>query len=135
MKIEAQWQNGMHFKCSSPSGHTIDVDSGSEGKTKGPSPMELLLHSVACCSGIDVVLILQKKRKEPEALNVTVEGTRSEEHPRKFTEVKLHFSVKHNSVTKEEVEQAINLSIDKYCSVIGTITQTAKISWEYSIYN
>jgi len=135
MKIEAQWESGMHFKCTSPSGHTIDVDSGSDGKTEGPSPMELLLHSVACCSGIDVVLILQKKRKEPESLVVTVEGNRSEEHPRKFVDVKLHFSVKHSSVTNEEVEQAINLSIDKYCSVIGTITPTAKISWDYTINN
>jgi len=135
MKIEAQWQNGMHFKCTGPSGHTVDVDSGPEGKTEGSSPMELLLNSVACCSGIDVVLILQKKRKEPESLDVTVEGIRSEEHPRKFTEIKLHFSVKHKSVTKEEMEQAIDLSIDKYCSAIATITPTAKISYDYTINN
>ena len=135
MKIEAKWQSGMHFKCTSPSGHTIDVDSGSDGTTKGPSPMELLLHSVACCSGIDVVLILQKKRKEPESLNVTVEGIRSESHPKKYTDVKLHFSVKQDSVTNEEMEQAINLSLDKYCSVIGTITPAAKISWDYTINN
>lgn len=125
----------MHFKCTSPSGHTIDVDSGSDKLTEGPSPMELLLHSVACCSGIDVVQILQKKRKEPESLNVTVEGIRSESNPKKYTDVKLHFSVKHSSVTNEEMEQAINLSIDKYCSVIGTITPAAKISWNYTIIN
>lgn len=133
MKTEAKWQKGLHFKCSSPSGHTIDVDSGTNGETKGPSPMELLLHSAACCSAIDIVLILQKKRKEPDALKVTVTGERAESHPRKFTSVKLHYFVDKKELTEQELEQAIKLSMDKYCSVIGTITPTAKISWDYTL--
>ena len=130
MKIEAHWQGGMHFRCSSPSQHTIDIDSGLKGATRGPAPMEVLLLAVACCSGMDVVSILQKKKKEPVTFSITAEGEQAETHPKKFTKVRLHFKLKKDGLSEEEFKHVISLSIDKYCPVIGTITPTAEVTWD-----
>ena len=134
MKIEAQWQSGMHFKCSSPSNHIIDVDWGlKDSDTHGPAPMELLLHAIACCSGMDIIFILQKKRKKPEAFSIIVEGERAETHPKVFTKVKMHYKFQGDGLTDKEVEQAISLSIDKFCSVTAMITPKAEVSWDYEL--
>jgi len=134
MKVEAQWQSGMHFKCSSPSNHIIDVDSGpKDSDTHGPAPMELLLHAIASCSGMDIVFILQKKRKKLEAFSVIVEGERAETHPKIFTKVKIHYKFQGDELTDKEVEQAISLSMDKYCSAVAMITPKAEVTWDYEL--
>jgi len=134
MKVEAQWQSGMHFKCSSPSNHIIDVDWGlNYSDTHGPAPMELLLHAIASCTGMDIVFILQKKRKKLEAFEVIVEGERAEKHPKIFTKVKMHYKLQGDELTDKEVEQAISLSLDKYCSATAMIIPKAEVTWDYEL--
>ena len=134
MKIEADWQNGMHFKCKSPSNHVTDYDSGPSGsKTNGPTPMEVMLEAVACCSGMDIIAILQKKRKEPDNFNIVVEGERAETHPKKFTKIDILFKIEKDGLTEKDVEQAIKLSVDKYCSILSTISKETDINWKYEL--
>ena len=134
MKIEAVWQkSGLNFKCTSPSQHTIDVDSGALGETNGPSPMEVLLEAAACCSGMDVVSILEKKQKTPREFSVTVEGQRAEYHPKKFTAIHLHCVITHHDVTDEEAHHIISLSVEKYCSVIASLSSETNVTWNFEV--
>ena len=134
MKIEAEWQSGMHFTCATETNHTIDIDSGPRGaETRGPAPMEMLLNAVATCSGMDIVSILQKKRKEPESFSVTVEGERAETHPKIFTKIHIRYAFKKDGLTEKDVEQAIRLSMDKYCSVVAAFGPGTEVTWNYTI--
>ena len=134
MKVEAKWRGGMHFQVNTPSHHTIDIDSGpADSVTFGPGPMELVLQAIAGCTGMDILSILRKKRKKPEEFNVRIEAERADSHPKVFTQVALHYKVKCKDLTKSQVEQAITLSVDKYCSVLSMVKSTAEVSWDYEL--
>lgn len=134
MKIAAEWRGGMRFESNTPSHHTCTIDSGAEGSvTSGPSPMEMVLQALACCTGMDIVSILKKKRQEPEKFSIQVEAERAEDPPRVFTKIHIVYHIKKEALTNTAVEQAIQLSVDKYCSVLNMIKSTAQISWEYKL--
>lgn len=134
MKIEAKWRGNMHFQSNTPSHHTIDMDSGpKDSVTHGPAPMELALQALAGCSGMDIIAILQKKRKEPEAFDIQVEAERADKHPKVFNKITIKYLLKGANLTEKDVGQAVKLSVDKYCSVLEMVRSTAEISWEYKI--
>jgi len=93
--------------------------------------MELLLTSLGGCTGVDVYHILKKKRQPVEGLEIEVRGKRRERHPRIYEEVFLHYRVK-GSVSEKALEQAVKLSVEKYCSVLAMIRPSTKVevSWE-----
>lgn len=101
-------------------------------KWLGLKPSDLLLISAASCSMYDVIGILQKQRMNVVDLEVVCDGVQLEEPPYKFTHIHLKYIVKGN-ITAEKLERAINLSQDKYCSVLATIRPGVEISHEYEI--
>ena len=120
------------FIGTTPSGHAQTIDSKGERKS-APSPLEMLLVSVAACTAVDVVSILQKKRQRVTDYKVEIQGERREEHPRAFTKFHIHHIVYGHDVSKQSVEQAIELSDTKYCSVAATVRPTAEIATSYEI--
>lgn len=134
MKIAAKWKSGMHFQSNTPSHHTIDIDSGpKDSVTSGPGPMELVLQAMAGCTGMDIISILKKKRKEPEEFTIEIEAERREEHPKVFAKVNLHYRFKKEGLTAKEAEQAVSLSVEKYCSVLAMVRSTAEVTWDFEI--
>ena len=134
MKVEAKWRGGMHFQANTPSHHTIHIDSGpADSVTFGPSPLELVLQAIAGCTGMDILSILRKKRKEPEEFSIRIEAERADSHPKVFIKAALHYKVKCKGLTKSQFEQAIKLSVDKYCSVLAMVKSTAEVSWDYEL--
>jgi len=134
VKIETKWRGGLHFQGNTPSHHTVDFDSGpADTVTHGPTPLEYVLQAVAVCSGMDVISILQKKRKEPKSFEVHVSGERADDHPKVFTKIHIHYRFTDDNLTGKEAEQAIRLSIDKYCSVLGMLKSTAGVTWDYEL--
>jgi putative redox protein len=134
MKIEAVWQkSGLHFKCTSESQHTIDLDSGLFGETNGPTPMEIILEAVACCSGMDVVSILDKRRKASEAFSIIVDGERAETHPKKFQKIHIHYSITNKELTEEDARLIISLSIEKYCSALASLHPDIPVTWDCEV--
>ena len=99
----------------------------------GFKPMELLLVSLAGCSGVDVYEILKKKRQEVKDIEIRVEGERRDKHPRIYERIRIKYIVKGN-VKEEALRQAIELSIEKYCSVYAMLKETAKIEVEQEIW-
>jgi putative redox protein len=115
-----------------PSGHAQIIDTKGDRKA-APSPVEMLLVSVAACTAADVISILKKKRQAVTDYKVEVTGERVEEHPRKFTGFHVHHIVHGRSVSEKALVDAIELSDTKYCSVAATVRPTATITTSYEI--
>ena len=120
------------FIGTTPSGVSQAIDVKGDRKS-APSPLELLLVSVAACTAADVISILEKKRQDVIAYDVEVTGERWPEHPRKFTKFHVHHIVCGRSVSEKAVADAIELSDKKYCSVAATVRPTAEITTSYEI--
>ncbi len=119
-KVRLRWAGeGLVFRGGADDGPEVIIDSaGSEGA----SPMQQLLLSLAGCMGIDVVLILQKARVPLEALEVEVVGERADGVPRKFVAIELVYRLKGpGSEHEAKLQRAIDLSRDKYCSVLHSL--------------
>jgi putative redox protein len=112
-----------------PSGHTVAMDSSPEPGGEGATPVEMLLASAGACSLIDVVNVLDKKRADFEDLRVEITAERREENPRRFTEIELDYQVE-GDVDPKQLEQACELSVEKYCSVLDTIRSSPDVSWQ-----
>lgn len=131
-KATIQYAGDEFFICVPPSGHAVTVDAKSERKA-APSPLELLLISVAACTATDVVSILQKKRQKIIDYKVEITGERREEYPRAFVKFHIHHIVYGSDVSAQAVRQAIELSDMKYCSVAATVRPTARITTDFEI--
>jgi len=131
-KAVVRWAGDDLYVGTSPSGHSITVDTKGENKT-APSPVELLMIAVAGCTAVDVVSILQKKRQKITAYRAEISGERREEHPRAFTALHIHHLVYGHDVSEQAVASAIELSDTKYCSVAATVRPTAKITTSFEI--
>lgn len=131
-KAVVRWAGDDLYIGTSPSGHSITVDTKGENKS-APSPVELLMIAVAGCTAVDVVSILQKKRQRITAYRAEISGERREEHPRAFTALHIHHLVYGHDVSEQAVASAIELSDTKYCSVAATVRPTAKITTSFEI--
>jgi putative redox protein len=135
MKARIKWVEDRTFIGESGSGHKIVLGTafGPEGRTPGPSPMELVLIGMGGCTAFDVVHILEKGREQIEDLAVELQVERAQQDPKVFTRVHMHFVVKGHALAAEKVERAIKLSADKYCSASAMIAKTATITHDFEV--
>ena len=112
-KASVTWQENKAFMGVSPSGHNVHLDADKE---KGSSPMELILLGLGGCASYDVVSILQKSRQEITDVRCELTAKRAETVPAVYTDIHMHFIVTGQDVKEKQVEKAINLSAEKYCS-------------------
>ncbi|MCB0521701.1 MAG: OsmC family protein [Lewinellaceae bacterium] len=127
--------NDVLFQCTNEDGNTTLTEGSPDigGTGQGIRPMQLLLMSLASCSGIDVVMILKKLRQPLEDIQVEVNGERDTENvPPVFKKIHLHFILQ-GDLNEEKVAKAIGLSVDKYCSVARMLEKTAAISWDFEL--
>jgi len=125
----------MHFEGTATSGHRLamDADDAAGGQNKGFRPMELLLVGFGGCTGMDVISILRKKRQNVTGLATNVRGEQADSFPHIYEKVHIEYVVTGKDIQKEAVERAIQLSLDKYCSVGATLGKTATITHSYRI--
>lgn len=119
-KVQLRWVGeGLVFRGGVDGGPETTIDSGG---SEGASPTQQLLLSLAGCMGVDVVLILQRSRVPLEALDVEVIGERADSEPRKFVAIELVYRLKGPGPEHEpRLQRAIELSRDKYCSVLHSL--------------
>jgi len=116
------------------SNHWVTIDDKPDsGHGAGSSPMELMLMSIAACTAMDVISILKKRRANLSDLEIEVNGERRDEHPRIYTDIHIKYLLTGEGLKVKDVERAISLSEEKYCSAIGMVKNTASISSEYQI--
>lgn len=123
----ALWTDKDRFTCTASSGHAIVVDAGAD-KTAN-SPMELVLIGLCSCTAVDVVGILRKKREPFTRVEVDADTERAPQPPKVYTKIKLVYRVA-GDVNRKSVEDAVRLSMEKYCSVEAMLKKTAEISFE-----
>ncbi|CAN5620249.1 OsmC family protein [soil metagenome] len=131
-KATVQYAGDEFYIGTTPSGHAQIIDTKGDRKS-APSPLEMLLVSVAACTAVDVVSILQKKRQDITDYKAEITGERREEHPRSFIRLHIHHIVYGRDVSEQAVAQAIKLSDTKYCSVAATVRPTAEITTSFEI--
>lgn len=134
-KATIKYTDGLQFVGEAGSGHALvmDGDENFGGRNTGLRPMELLLIGVGGCSGMDVVSILKKKKQDVRSLEINVDGKKADEHPMKYTAIDIEFVITGRNISEEAVKRAIQLSMDKYCSVKATLEGTATVSHSYRI--
>lgn len=125
-RVTLTWTEAMRFEARTDQGAAISIDG--EGRLS-PSPMQLLLQSLGGCAGIDVVEILRKGRHRVESLEVEVSGRRRSEAPRRYEAVELVFSVA-GDVPRAAAERAVELSLDRYCSVYHSLDGELEVDAE-----
>jgi putative redox protein len=92
-----------------------------------------LLLSAATCSAADVVSILEKQRVILKSLEVAMEGTRRDEHPRRFTALRFAFTVAGTGLDETKVRHAIDLSLEKYCSVMASLAPDIRVTYDVTL--
>lgn len=135
MKATVKWVNDAEFLGESGSGHHITMDGPPEfgGKNSGVRPMELLLLGLGGCTAFDVVHILKKARQPIAGCEVELHADRAMTDPKVFTRIHVHFIVKGVGLKENQVERAVRLSAEKYCSASIMLAKTAEITHDYEI--
>ena len=131
-EITAAWKGEMTFFGQNSAGGSVQM--GGSNNMPGINPMQLLLVALAGCTGMDIVSILQKKRLNLTDIQVKVRGLRSSNYPMVWTDIEVIYSLWGEKLKTKDVEQAIRLSEDKYCSVRAMLDKTTKITSTYQVY-
>lgn len=131
--VRVKWTGERQFIGTDSGNHSVVLSSHKDPGYTGMKPSDLLLVALASCSAYDVVDILEKKRLELDQLEVFVTKEQEQDPPWTFRKVHLDYKLKGSNLTEKAVEQAIRLSIEKYCSVAATISGKAEITHSYSI--
>ncbi|MDR3391570.1 MAG: OsmC family protein [Sulfuriferula sp.] len=135
MKARVKWIEGVSFLGETGSGHGVVMDGAVEsgGRNLGPRPMEMMLLGAGGCTSFDVVHILKKARADITDCVAEIEAERAETDPKVFTKIHMHFIVSGRKLKSEQVERAINLSAEKYCSASIMLGKTADITHDFEI--
>ena len=135
MKARVKLVDGITFVAESGSGHAVVMDAAPEvgGRDLGPRPMEMLLMGAGGCSAIDVVMILRKARQPVADCVVELEAERAAQDPKVFTRIHMHYVVTGKGVNPLQVEKAIKLSKEKYCSATIMLAKTAEVTSDFEI--
>ena len=132
MKIELKrLDDAFHFEAKSETGNVVHMDAG---ENKGVRPMQMLLMGLGGCSAIDIVIILKKQKQVIDDFEISIEGEREAgKEPSLWKTVVVHFKLK-GKVDIDKAERAVQLSMDKYCSVSKTLELAgANISYKVTV--
>jgi putative redox protein len=134
-KSKIMLTDGMQFVGVADSGHAVVMDAPASvgGNNTGAKPMELLLMAFGGCSGMDVISILRKKKQNVSKLGINVEGEMAKDHPHMYTSMHIEYMVTGKDISEDAVKRAIELSLEKYCSVGATLGKAAKITHSYKV--
>lgn len=135
MQAKISWTGAAGFVGVSGSGHEVVMDGppAGGGRNRGPRPMEMLLLGTGACGAYDVLWILQKSRQRVTHCEVALSAERAATDPKVFTAIHLHFKISGHGLKRKQVERAVSLSADKYCSASIMLGATARISHDFEI--
>lgn len=134
MKTITYWKKGMTFE-SHAHGHKIILDTSvaGGGSDSGFNPKSLLLSSLAGCTGMDIISILDKMKVKYSKLEIEVEAEQTDEHPRVFRDIYMIYRIKTAEKNQDKVEKSIQLSLDKYCGVAAMLRKNSPIHYKLEI--
>ena len=125
MQAKVTWAGGMRFVGSGDTGHGILMESKlSDTPQVASSPMEVVLMALGGCSSVDIVDIMQKMRQDLTSLEVVIKAERVKDFPRVFTKADLEFVASGEGLTETNLQRAVALSMEKYCSVAAILRKS-----------
>jgi len=135
MKTRIKWVDGVSFVGETGSGHAVTIDGAPDvgGRNLGARPMELVLTGTAACTAFDVVWILKKARQPVADCVVEAEADRAPTEPKVFTRIHFNYLVAGRGLDPHQVERAVKLSKEKYCSATIMLAKTAEITYRVTI--
>ena len=135
MQARVKWLDHMSFVAESGSGHSIVLDGSPEhgGRNLGIRPMESVLIGLGACSAFDVVLMLKKARQEIRDCEVVLEAERADAIPAVFTKVEMVYQIDGINLSEKQVNRAVSMSAEKYCSVSKMLEASVEISYRVEI--
>lgn len=122
-KLNVSWQGKRQFLGTATNGQQTFMDGppSAGGEDKGIRPMEMVLMGLAGCSAFDVVSILEKKKKTIANCEINVSAQRADAIPAVFEKIHLEFFISGQNISAKAAQQAVELSVDKYCSVAAML--------------
>lgn len=136
-KITTVWKEKMIFESDNPNAYTFNM--GQSDNTQDPykplGPKALMLSSLAGCSGLDVVSILEKMKVELDDFKMDVEGELTEEHPKYYHRVTVDYHFYGSELHEEKINKAVRLSVDKYCGVMEMFRKFAEVKTQTHFHN
>ncbi len=127
-RFEARGHSGAWMTLAAPDEPAGSaLDDGPHGGEAGPGPAELLLVAAAGCAAWDIVEILRKQRQAVVAIDCHVDGEQQDDAPWTFRRMALGFTVRGHDLDRERVERAVDLAVEKYCSVLSTVAAAASV--------
>ena len=135
LEVKMQWAGGLKFEGDSAFGHKIVTDSSlqSGGTEAGYKPTELVLFSIASCTGVDIVRILEKQRQKLSSFEIQVTAHQNEHYPKPFHTFEIKYIAKGENLSEQKLAKAIELSEGKYCVVSQTLQSEAKFTSSFEI--
>lgn len=129
MEAVLTYGGGIAFEATTESGHTVVIDGSASagGQNLGARPMELVLLALGSCSGIDVALMIQKMRVELTEFSIRLDGQRRDEEPKVYKQITIEYRFGSPDLTAAQATRAVQLSIEKYCSVAEMLRATVAL--------
>ncbi len=129
-RIALRWGGAMRFTGGPPDGPTalIDADGG-----EAPGPLHMLMLAAAACSGADIVALMPKMQVTLEEFDIELQGERRPDHPRRFVALHFRFRLRGAGLDEPKARRAIDLSIEKYCSVLNSLNPDIPITYDLDL--
>jgi len=132
--VDTVWKGQMKFEADLD-GHKIVVDATPDagGEDAGARPKKLMIVALAGCSGMDVVTILQKMRVQIDDLTISIEADATDEHPKRYTEMKILYRFKGKDLDLQKLQKAVRLSQEQYCGVAAAYKKAMTLAWDIEV--
>lgn len=136
-KVTTHWKGNMLFESDNPNGKTVLMDTKPEfgGHNAGLSPKAMMLSSLAGCSGLDVVSVLDKMKVKVSDFRIDIVAQLTEEHPKYYKSVHVDYHFYGNDLNENKIKKSVDLSVEKYCGVMEMFRQFAKITTAIHYHN
>jgi putative redox protein len=125
--VTVTWRDHLLFEGGEPNGPTVIIDGTN---TAAPGPMLQLLTALAACTGADVVSILEKMKVALKSFRMDAHGVRAETDPRRYLGIHMEYYLSGEGLDESKARRAIDLSLDKYCSVTHSLRLEQPITYE-----
>ena len=127
--VTTVYKQGMQFETDSPTGYSTFMDTSQEngGANNGMGPKAMMLSSLAGCTGLDIVFVLNKMRVPIPKFKIEVRGELTDEHPKTYHKVWLEYHFEGEDLDQEKIQKAVDLSASTYCGVMEMFRQFTQL--------
>jgi putative redox protein len=132
-RVSVTWVEKSQYVGNDSNKHSIVMSSQDEQNSTGSKPSDLLLLALGGCAGVDLVEILRKSRQKIIGLEMVITGEQNADPPWAYHAIHMQITVRGQKLSEQAAQRAIDLAVNKYCSVAATIRATAPITTSYEL--